>query len=115
MSSAGSGQDAARFDPFEFWRRYYEANEENWTKTIKEVAASRDYAEAQGKVLENLLAFQKGMRDRMTDQMANMNMPTRDDVSRLGELILGVEEKVDQLHDRLLAIETRLAAFEKSE
>jgi hypothetical protein len=34
-----------------------------------------------------------------------MNVPTREDIARLGELVVGLEEKIDQVVDRLDAIE----------
>lgn len=101
------------FDPFELWKQFYEANEQAWTKTLKEMTTTQDYAEAQGKMLESMLAFQKTMRDSMSAQLSSLNLPTRDDVSRLGELILSLEEKIDQLDDRMPALEKRLGAVEK--
>lgn len=101
------------FDPFELWRQFYEANEQAWTKTIREITTTKDFAEAQGKLLESMLAFQRMMRDGMSAQLNSLNLPTRDDVSRLGELVLSLEEKIDQLDDKLPAIEKRLAALER--
>ena len=55
-------------------------------------------------IVAGVLAFQKGARDAMNSQLATLNLPSRDDVARLGELILGLEEKVDQLDDRVAAL-----------
>lgn len=101
MTQANSSQESPRLDPFEFWRQMYEANEQGWSKVMKEVTTTSTYAEAQGKLLETFLAYQKMLRDNMTTQLGNLNIPTRDDVSRLGELVVSLEEKVDQLDDRL--------------
>jgi len=91
-------------DPFEMWRKFYEANETAWTKAAQETTSSEAFAEMQGRMLETFLAFQKGARDAMNTQLATLNLPSRDDVARLGELILGLEEKVDQLDDRVAAL-----------
>ncbi len=99
-----TSEDSKRLDPFDFWRQVYEANEQAWTKAMKEVTTSQGYAEAQGKMLETLLVFQKMMRDVMSAQLSSLNIPTRDDVARLGELILSLEEKVDQLDERLARV-----------
>jgi polyhydroxyalkanoic acid synthase PhaR subunit len=90
-------------DPFETWRRLYEANEAIWSKAAKDTTNTEAFAQTQGKMLETFLAFQKTARDAMSAQLATMNLPSRDDVARLGELILGLEEKVDRLEDRLAA------------
>ena len=136
MTERRESPESARPDPLEAWRQFYEAseqawgkamkdlyeaNEQSWTKAIKDVTTTNWYAEAQGKMLETFLAFQKAMRDGMTAQLGMLNLPTRDDVARLGELIVGLEEKVDQLDDRAADLEERLtrrvderlAGFEK--
>lgn len=91
-------------DPFEMWRKFYEANERDWMKAAQETTSSEAFAEMQGRMLDTFLAFQKGARDAMNTQLANLNLPSRDDVARLGELILGLEEKIDQLDDRVAAL-----------
>ena len=97
----------AASDPFELWRRFYDANEELWSKAARETTSSEAFAQMQGRMLETFLAFQKGTRDALNAQLATFNLPSRDDVARLGELIVGLEEKIDQLDDRLAAIEAK--------
>jgi hypothetical protein len=46
----------------------------------------------------------------MRSYLEQINLPTREDIARLGELIVALEEKVDQLDDRLSAIEQTLRA-----
>ena len=88
-------------DPFESWRKLYDATEQAWNNAIKEMTTMPSYVEAQGKMLEVFLAYQKLVRDAMSTQLTSFNLPTRDDVSRLGELLVGLEEKVDQLDDQV--------------
>lgn len=44
----------------------------------------------------------------MRTYLETMNVPTREDIARLGELVVGLEEKVDQVMDRLDTIEAAL-------
>ena len=44
----------------------------------------------------------------MRSYLEMLNVPTREDIARLGELIVGMEEKLDQLDDRLSRIEELL-------
>jgi hypothetical protein len=46
----------------------------------------------------------------MRSYLEQVNLPTREDITRLGELIVALEEKVDQLDDRLAGIEATLRA-----
>ncbi len=95
-------------DPFELWRQIYEANERAWNAALERAMSTPSFAEAQGKMLETILSAQKAARDNMRQYLEALNVPTREDISRLGELIVGLEEKVDQLDDRLSAIEASL-------
>ncbi len=98
----GAGPTA---DPFEVWREMYDANERAWSSALEEAMSSPEYDEASGKLLETMLAAQKSVRNNMRTYLETMNVPTREDIARLGELIIGLEEKIDQLTDRFDAID----------
>lgn len=93
-------------DPFDIWRQMYDANERAWTAALEQAMGSREFGESSGKLLETLLAAQKSVRDNMRTYLETMNVPTREDIARLGELVVGLEEKVDQVIDRLDTIES---------
>jgi hypothetical protein len=92
-------------DPFEVWREMYDASERAWSTALAEAMSSPEYDEASGKLLETMLAAQKSIRNNMRTYLETMNVPTREDIARLGELVIGLEEKIDQLADRFDAIE----------
>ena len=92
-------------DPFEMWRQLYDANERAWSSALEQAMGSPEFSESSGKLLETLLAAQKSVRDNMRTYLETMNVPTREDIARLGELVVGIEEKIDQLADRLDGIE----------
>ena len=95
-------------DPFELWRQVYEANERAWNAALERTLSTPAFAEAQGKLLETLLAAQKTARENVRTYLEMMNVPTREDIARVGELIVALEEKVDQLDDRLEQVEAAL-------
>jgi polyhydroxyalkanoic acid synthase PhaR subunit len=104
-----SGQSSQRPpDPFELWRQIYETNERAWNAVLERTVNNPSFAESTGKILETFLAAQKTVRDNMRSYLEQINLPTREDIARLGELIVSLEEKVDQLDDRLSAIERTL-------
>ena len=99
-------QDQTRADdPFETWRQLYDANERAWTEALEQTMSSPEFEESSGKMLETMLAAQKSVRDNMRTYLETMNVPTREDIARLGELVVGLEEKIDQVVDRLDTIE----------
>src|SRR6476620_7760118 len=104
-------QDQTRADdPFETWRQLYDANERAWTEALEQTMSSPEFEESSGKMLETMLAAQKAVRDNMRTYLETMNVPTREDIARLGEIVIGLEEKIDQVADRLDAIEEAVRA-----
>ena len=103
-----TSSDNSTPNPFEVWKQIYEANERAWNSALEKAMASPSFAEAQGRFLESLLAAQKSARDNTRTFLQAMNVPTREDIIHVGELITALEEKIDQLDDRLLAIQERV-------
>src|SRR4026207_2358206 len=102
-------EDAGRAsDPYETWRQLYEANERAWTSALEQAMSSPEFNESSGKMLATMLAAQKSVRESMRTYLETMNVPTREDIARLGELVVGIEEKVDQIADRLDTIDGML-------
>jgi Collagen triple helix repeat (20 copies) len=97
-------------DPFEVWRQLYDANERTWSAALEQAMGSQEFGDSSGKLLETMLAAQKTVRDNMRTYLETMNVPTREDIARLGELVIGLEEKIDQVVDRLDAIEDAVRA-----
>jgi polyhydroxyalkanoic acid synthase PhaR subunit len=108
MSSAENLSSRRPPDPFELWRQIYDTNERAWNAVLERTVNNPAFAESSGKLLETFLSAQKTVRDNMRMYLEQINVPTREDVSRLGELIVALEEKVDQVDDRLAGIEAAL-------
>lgn len=103
-------ETARATDPFETWRQLYDANERAWTSALNEAMESPDFADSSGKLLETMLAAQKQVRENMRTYLETMNVPTREDIARLGEIVIGLEEKIDQVADRLDGIDDAIRA-----
>jgi hypothetical protein len=102
MKTGGAGPTT---DPFEIWRDAFDANERAWSEALEQAMGSPEFGESSGKLLETMLAAQKSVRSSMRTYLESVNVPTREDIAGLGEIVIGVEEKVDQIADRLDAIE----------
>jgi polyhydroxyalkanoic acid synthase PhaR subunit len=95
-------------DVFGVWRQLYDENERAWSAALEQAMGSSEFGESSGRLLETMLAAQKSVRDNMRVYLETMNVPTREDIARLGELVVGLEEKVDQIADRLDGIDGTL-------
>jgi polyhydroxyalkanoic acid synthase PhaR subunit len=92
-------------DAFAVWRQLYDANEKAWTTALEQAMGTSEFGDSSGRLLETMLAAQKSVRDNMRAYLETMNVPTREDIARLGELVIGLEEKSDQIADRLDALD----------
>jgi polyhydroxyalkanoic acid synthase PhaR subunit len=97
-------------DAFGVWRQLYDENEKAWSAALEQAMGSSEFGESSGRLLETMLAAQKSVRDNMRVYLETMNVPTREDIARLGELVVGLEEKVDQIGDRLDTIDRTLGS-----
>jgi polyhydroxyalkanoic acid synthase PhaR subunit len=104
------GPSSRPTDPFELWRQIYETNERAWNAVLERTVNNPAFAESSGKILETFLSAQKTVRDNMRSYLEQINLPTREDIARLGELIVSLEEKIDQLDDRVARLEKSVAA-----
>ena len=109
MSTSSDTRSPAVSDPFELWKQIYEANERAWNGALEQAMATPAFAESQGKLMEALLNGQQTLRHQVRAYQEALNVPTREDIARLGELIIGLEEKIDQLGDRFERIEAAMA------
>jgi polyhydroxyalkanoic acid synthase PhaR subunit len=103
-------QSAQDTDVFAVWRQLYDANEKAWTTALEDAMGTTEFSESSGRLLETMLAAQKSVRENMRAYLETVNVPTREDIARLGELIVGLEEKSDQIADRLDVLDTDLGA-----
>ena len=72
-------------DPFELWRQIYETNERAWSAVLERTVNNPAFAESTGKILETFLSAQKTVRENMRSYLEQINLPTREDIARLGE------------------------------
>lgn len=98
------------FDPFKIWRQAFEVSEQLLTSAIERTLSTTQFAEANGKLMELILLSMKTARGNVKTLLHTLNFPSREDSARLGQLVLALEEKVDQVHDRLDQLEETLRA-----
>lgn len=93
------------FDPTGMVKSMRNAGMDAWAKMMIEVVNSDAYAQAQGEMLDTWLAssapFRKAMESSITQTLANLNLPSRDDITRLAERLTNIEMKLDDMDARL--------------
>jgi hypothetical protein len=93
------------FDPTGVFKAVRNSNMEAWSKTMVDFVNTETYAEATGKMLDGWLSssapFRKLLENAMTQSLANLSMPSRDEVTRLAERLTNIELRLDDMDAKL--------------
>ena len=88
-------------DPFTFFREWYNATSETWSKAAESAVGSEQFMELNKRFLESYASFYKTFRQVNEEYLRNLQLPTRSDVARVAELVVALEEKIDRIEDTL--------------
>lgn len=93
------------FDPTGMFKDVRNAGMDAWAKVMVDVVNTDAYADASGAMLDAWLTssgpFRKVLDDAMTNTLAGLNLPSRDDVTRLAERITNIEMRLDDMDAKL--------------
>jgi len=94
-------EQSASSDPFTVWGTIYGANMEMWSRTVADMINTDVVSDALGTYLDNYLASSEPFR-RVPEQymefwLNSMNMPSRDDVGRLTERVMTLEDRLQMI------------------
>ena len=105
MSQAQTNTEFNPFDPTGMFKDMRDSNMEAWSKIMIDVVNTEAYAESTGAIMDAWLTssgpFRKAMETHIVQAMAQLNLPTRDDISRLAEQLTNIEMRLDDMDAQL--------------
>jgi polyhydroxyalkanoic acid synthase PhaR subunit len=107
--------DIVPADPFTFFKEWYEAISDSWSRVIEDTIASEQFLEFNRQFLESYTSFSKAFRRANEEYLKILQLPSRSDVSHVGELVVALEEKFDHLEDRFDDVGDTVSQAAKSE
>lgn len=100
-----SNGDFNPFDPTGMLKSMRDTNMDAWAKMMVELVHTEAYAESTGAMLDAWLTssgpFRKAIEDSMAQVLVQLNLPTRDDVTRIAERLTNIEMRLDDLEAKL--------------
>lgn len=96
------------FNPFNFFREMYAQAEENGTKAWETFSTTEDVTKIMGNYMDSYMKNFGAVENNIDQFLKAAKIPTQDDVIRLANLILSVENKIDQLEERMDKISSLL-------
>ena len=98
-------QNPDLFDPTGVLKNFRDASLENWSKVMAGLVHGDAFAEANGAMLDALLStsapFRKSLETVMSQTLANLSLPSRDEVARLAERLTNIEMRLDDMDSKL--------------
>lgn len=98
-SSKVWSEAAIPVDPFTFFKQWYKSSHEAWSTAIEEVIGNEKFVEAASHYMESYATFYKNFRHLNEDYFSHLQLTTRSDVTRVAEMIVALENKVDSIQD----------------
>jgi polyhydroxyalkanoic acid synthase PhaR subunit len=102
-------------DPFTFFKEWYDAISESWSRVVEETIASEQFLEFNKLFLESYSSFSKAFRRANEEYLGILQLPSRADISHVAELVVALEDKVDRQDDRFDDVENAFSQTAKSE
>jgi hypothetical protein len=98
-------------DPFTFFKQWYESSHEAWSKSIEEIIGNDKFVEAASRYMESYTTFYKNFSRLNEDYFSHLQLATRSDLTRIAELIIALENKVDTLQDTSEELQSHYPLF----
>ena len=93
------------FDPSGVLKQMRDTSLDAYAKMMVELVNTEAYAEAQGAMLDawlsNSAPVRKAMESATSQNLASLNLPSRDDISRLAERLTNIEMRLDDMDAKL--------------
>jgi hypothetical protein len=100
----------ANLDPMKMWRDWFVKNERDWSESITRMIKDDSVSRSLGKEFNASLVQQQALTRSMAEFMAAMNLPTRDDLSALGERVGQLEDAIARVEALVVQLKSGSAA-----
>jgi polyhydroxyalkanoic acid synthase PhaR subunit len=94
-ASPATGSAAA--EPFTFFKQWYDATSERWSKAAREIVGSDSFTQASSQLMEGYASFTRAMGRAGEEYFGMLQLCTRSDIVRVAQLVINVENKADTL------------------
>jgi Poly(R)-hydroxyalkanoic acid synthase subunit (PHA_synth_III_E) len=79
------------------WRQMAEQAEQQWNQIFNQAMGTEAFASMMGRYMEGYLAFQQSLARNVERYMQSLNLPTRTDITAIGERLASMEAQLSAL------------------
>ncbi|MEM8768023.1 MAG: hypothetical protein AAGE43_11290 [Pseudomonadota bacterium] len=88
-------------DPAEAFRNLITEWERGFDTMANRIMGTEEFSRGMNQLQDLQLSMQKRFNEAMAEQLANFNMPSRDDILRLGESIRALDQRMAKVESQL--------------
>lgn len=89
------------FDPVQMWKSWYDLVEKTWGKTMDDFVKTTEYSSMMGEY-QKWFFYSQDQYKKMVDQVLHdNNLPNKEEIARVAQLVIQLEEKVEKLDERV--------------
>ena len=88
-------------DPLQFAAQWYNATSGPYSDFVGDVIEREEFLEPSSQFLQSYASFYKVFKRNSEEYLKNLQLPVRSDISRVAELIINLEDKVDRIEEVL--------------
>ncbi|AGL02932.1 hypothetical protein [Desulfoscipio gibsoniae] len=97
-------------NPLEIWKQMYYLTEKSWSKTVNSIISTDSASKSLVQFMNLYLDYEKIFRKGMDQYFEAAPVPSKKDIARVAKLVIGVEDKVDDLESNIEKNMTRLVS-----
>jgi polyhydroxyalkanoic acid synthase PhaR subunit len=88
-------------DPLQIAAQWYNATSGPFSDFVGDVIEREEFLEPSSRFLQSYASFYKVFKRNSEDNLKNLQLPVRSDISRIAGLVVNLEEKVDRIEEVL--------------
>ncbi len=101
-------------DPLQLYTRLYNATNGPISDFLGDLLEREDILDISSQFLQNYASFSKVFRRNSEEYLKNLSLPVRSDITRVAELVVALEDKIEDLEDTFEGFEDSQAASDQA-
>lgn len=101
--------DDDQLNPVRLWREWFVKSEKAWSQAMTDVMGDERFSKGMGRYMQEALHTHRMFSESMAQYLANLNLPSRQDILDLSDRMGQVEDALAAVQVELRELRTRIA------
>ena len=101
--------DDNSINPVRLWREWFVKSEKAWSQAMTDAMGDERFSKGMGRYMQEALHTHRMFSESMAQYLANLNLPSRQDILDLGDRLGQVEDALASVQVELRELRTRVA------